>query len=230
MHDIVAWHIQALDAKWYVKPRSTCWFDEYLFNIYTPNMFYDILRMRRVTFDRLVHDLRLFIQGQATHKRQPIAVEKKVVVALFKLMHGVSIPLVADKAALGKSTVYGILRQVCSAISQHFGHLIAWPVGRRLSRVTTAFQAKQSLPNCIGVIDGTHVYIAAPPNSIAAADHKNRYKSFSILLQAVVDSKCYFTSVNTGPPGSLHDSAHFKTTELYRKVEEGVMEGSTTIQ
>ena len=225
MHDLVAWHIQGLDAKWYVKPRSTCWFEEYLFNIYTPDMFYDILRMRRVTFDRLVHDLRPFIQGQATHWRQPIGVEKKVVVTLFKLMHGVSIPLVADKAALGKATVYGILRQVCSAISSHFGHLIAWPVGRRLARVTSAFQAKQWMPNCIGAIDGTHVYIAAPPNSIAAADHRNRYKSFSILLQGVVDSKCYFTSVNTGPPGSLHDSAHFKSTELYRKVEEGVMGG-----
>ena len=225
LQDLVAWHIQGMDAKWYVKPRSTCWFDEYLFNIYTPDMFYDILRMRRVTFDRLVHDLRPFIQGQATHWRQPIAVEKKVVVTLFKLMHGVSIPLVADKAALGKSTVYAILRQVCSAISLHFGHLIAWPVGRRLARVTSAFQAKQWMPNCIGAIDGTHVYIAAPPNSIAAADHRNRYKSFSILLQGVVDSKCYFTSVNTGPPGSLHDSAHFKSTELYRKVEEGVMGG-----
>lgn len=33
--DIVAWHIQVLDAKWYVKPRSTCWFEEYLFKIYT---------------------------------------------------------------------------------------------------------------------------------------------------------------------------------------------------
>ena len=219
MHDLVAWHIQGLDAKWYVKPRSTCWFEEYLFNIYTPDMFYDILRMRRVTFDRLVHDLRPFIQGQATHCK------KKVVVTLFKLMHGVSIPLVADKAALGKATMYGILRQVCSAISSHFGHLIAWPVGRRLARVTSAFQAKQWMPNCIGAIDGTHVYIAAPPNSIAAADHRNRYKSFSILLQGVVDSKCYFTSVNTGPPGSLHDSAHFKSTELYRKVEEGVMGG-----
>ena len=41
----------------------------------------------------------------------------------------------------------------------------------------------------------------------------------------MVDSKCYFTSVNTGPPGSLHDSAHFKSSELYRKVEEGVMGG-----
>ena len=223
--DLIAWHIRTLDSKWYVKPRSTCWFEEYLFNIYTPDMFYDILRMRRRTFDRLVHELRPHIQGQHMHWRRPIGVEKKVVVTLFKLMHGVSIPLVADKAALGKSTIHGILRQVCVAISNNFGHLIAWPVGRRLTRVTTAFQAKQRMPNCIGAIDGTHVYISAPPNSIVAADHRNRNKSFSILLQGVVDTKCYFTSVNTGPPGSLHDSAHFKSSELYRKVEEGVMGG-----
>lgn len=154
-----------------------------------------------------------------------LGLKKKVVVTLFKLMHGVSIPLVADKAALGKSTVHGILRQVCVAISHNFGHLIAWPVGRRLSKVTAAFQAKQWMPNCIGAIDGTHIYISAPPNSIVAVDHRNRNKSFSILLQGVVDTKCYFTSVNTGPPGSLHDSSHFKSSELYRKVEEGVMGG-----
>lgn len=41
--DLVAWHIGDLNAKWYVKPRSTCRFNEYLFNIYTPDMFYDIL-------------------------------------------------------------------------------------------------------------------------------------------------------------------------------------------
>lgn len=223
--DLLAWHIEVDNARWYVKPRSTCWFDEYLFKIYTPDMFYDILRMRRRTFDRLVNDLRPHIQGHHTHWREPIGVEKKVVVTLFKLMHGVSIPLVADKAALGKSTVGEILRQVCTAISQNFGHLIAWPVGRRLVRVASAFQAKQSLPNCIGAIDRSHIYIASPSNTIVAADHRNRFKSFYILLQGVVDSKCYFTSVNVGPPGSLHDSAHFKSTELYRKMEEGTMGG-----
>jgi hypothetical protein len=223
--DLLAWHIGVEDARWYVKPRSTCWFEEYLFHIYTPDMFYDILRMSRRTFDRLVKDLRPFIQGQQTHWRQPIGVEKKVVVTLFKLMHGVSIPLVADRAALGKSTVSDILRQVCTAISHNFGHLIAWPTGRRLVRVATAFHAKQRFPNCIGAIDGSHIYIASPTNTIVAADHRNRYKSFSILLQGVVDSKCYFTSVNTGPPGSLHDSAHFKSTDLYRKAEEGIMPG-----
>ena len=45
--DLLAWQVQELDARWYVKPRSTCWFEEYLFKIYTPDMFYDILRMRR---------------------------------------------------------------------------------------------------------------------------------------------------------------------------------------
>ena len=225
LSDLIAWHIGVMDAKWYVKPRSTCWFEEYLFNIYTPDMFFDILRMRRRTFDRLVHDLRPYIQGQSTHWRQPIAVEKKLVVTLFKLMHGVSIPLVADKAALGKSTVHEILRQVCNAISLHFGHLIAWPVGRRLIRTAAGFQSKQRFPNCIGAIDGSHIYVAAPSNTIVAADHRNRNKSFSILLQGVVDSKCYFTSINTGPPGSLHDSAHFRSSELYRKVEAGIMGG-----
>ena len=107
---LLAWHTHHMDAKWYVKPRPTCWFEEYLFNIYTPDMFYDILQMRRTTFDRLVHDLRPFIQGQHTHWRQPVGVEKKVVVTLFKLMHGVSITLVADNAAIGKSTVHQILR------------------------------------------------------------------------------------------------------------------------
>ena len=223
--DLLTWHIGVEDARWYVKPRSTCWFEEYLFNIYTPDMFYDILRMRRRTFDRIVHDLRPFLQGQHTHWRAPIGVEKKIVVTLYKLMHGASIPLVADKAALGKSTIGEILRQVCSAISINFGHLIAWPVGRRLPRVAAGFHSKQGLPNCIGAIDGSHIYIAAPSNTIVASDHRNRLKSFSILLQGVVDSKCYFTSINTGPPGSLHDSAHFKSSELFRKAEDGIMGG-----
>ena len=172
--DLITWHIGMEDARWYVKPRSTCWFEEYLFNIYTPDMFYDILRMKRRTFDRLVNDLRPFIQGQSTHWRQPIGVERKVVVTLFKLMHGASIPLVADKAALGKSIVGEILRQICAAICSNFGHLIAWHVGRRLPRIAAAFESKQWFPNCIGAIDGSHIYIACPSNTIVAADHHNR--------------------------------------------------------
>lgn len=34
--DLLAWHIEVKNARWYVKPRFTCWFDECLFKIYTP--------------------------------------------------------------------------------------------------------------------------------------------------------------------------------------------------
>ena len=59
--DLLAWHVWMLDARWYVKVRSTCCFEQYLFNIYTPDIFYDILRMRRRIFNMLVHDLRPYI-------------------------------------------------------------------------------------------------------------------------------------------------------------------------
>ena len=55
--DLFAWHIKVVDAKWSVKPRSTCWIAKYFFNIYTPEMFYNILQMKRKTFDNLVHNL-----------------------------------------------------------------------------------------------------------------------------------------------------------------------------
>lgn len=108
--DLLLWHIGVMGSRWYVKPRNTCWFNEYISNIYTPNMFYDILRMRRRTFDKLEEDLKPYIQRQHIHWRKPIGVEDKVVVTFFKLMHGASIPLVADMVALGKSTVHEILR------------------------------------------------------------------------------------------------------------------------
>lgn len=81
------------------------------------------------------------------------------------------------------------------------------------------------MPNCIDTIDSSHIYIVAPSNTIAASDHRNRHKLYSILLQGVVDGKCYFISINIRPRGSLHDSVQFKTTELYQKIEKKIMGG-----
>jgi hypothetical protein len=32
---LMAWHIDAVMNLWYVKPCSTCWFDDFPFDIYT---------------------------------------------------------------------------------------------------------------------------------------------------------------------------------------------------
>ena len=57
------------------------------------------------------------------------------------------------------------------------------------------------------------------------ANQWNENIFFSILLQGVVDTKRYFTSINPGALGSIHDGIHFKFTLLHRKAEEGNMGG-----
>lgn len=109
-----------------------------------------------------------------------------MVLTLYKLIHDPTIPLVMDKMEVGRSKVHDILHLVCMVICNHLGHLVVWYVGRGLARITREFQAKNWFPNCIGVIDGSHIYINAPPNTIVATDHQNN-KSFFILLQEVVD-------------------------------------------
>jgi hypothetical protein len=36
---------------------------------------------------------------------------------------------------------------------------IRWPDGSRLKDVSDYFENEYGLPNCIGIIDGTHVYV-----------------------------------------------------------------------
>lgn len=116
--------------------------------------------------------------------------KKKMIVTLFKFMHGIAIPLVIDKVAIGKPIIHDILKQLYLSICNNFGHLIAWPIGQKISWVTSVFMAKHRFPNCIGAIYEFYIYINSLPNIIVTADHHNRYKSFSIVLQGIMDNNC----------------------------------------
>ena len=197
--DLVAWHIGVLDARWYVKPRSTCWFEEYLFNIYTPDMFYDILRMRRRTFDRLVmtfgHSFKANtpIGGNLLEwRRRWWSLCSNSCMVLHTIGCGQSrtgkVHCGRDFAASVLSHMHPLWTPNCMA---------SWTeVGADRSRISSPSNG------CLTALEPLTAPIStlpAPSNTIVAADHRNRNKSFSILLQGVVDSKCYFTSINTGP-------------------------------
>lgn len=96
-----------------------------------------------------------------------------MVVTLFNFIHARFIHQVTDKTALDKFIVHKILQQMCSIISNNFWHLIAWPVGRRVARITFSFQYKQWLSNYINVINSSLVYITMLPNTIVATQPVN---------------------------------------------------------
>lgn len=76
----------------------------------------------------------------------------------------------------------------------------------------------KGISGVLGAIDGTHIQIKAP--SINRHLYCNRKKYYSILMQAVVDSKKKFIDVYCGEPGSLHDSRVLRRSLLNRKATD----------
>jgi len=65
--------------------------------------------LHKKTFINLCDELRDGLQKQTTNWIEPIKVEKRVVVALFKLRSGSTINLVSHLFGIERSTVYEIL-------------------------------------------------------------------------------------------------------------------------
>lgn len=87
------------------------------------------------------------------------------------------------------------------------------------------FQQKQGLPNCIGVVDMTHIKIRAPWDSKLATNCRNKKGDYLVLLQGVVDLRCCFTNIHTGICGLVHNVGHIRLTSLYRDAMEGQIFG-----
>lgn len=146
-------------------------------------------------------------------------------VTLYKLIHGHTLGEIACKADIGWSTVHDILWMVIPATIEHWAILYHGHKGRGWIWSHWLSKVDQWLSICIGASDGSHRVIWAPCDTIIVTDHQNRMKTSSMLLQGVNDFNCYFTSINTRVPGSMHESYHLKCSELYPEAEVGNMTG-----
>ena len=84
------------------------------------------------------------------------------------------------------------------------------------------FSTRWNFPNCIGVLDGKHVMIKAPPNSNSLF---HNYKGFfSIVLMALVDADYRFIYIDVGDFGSNGDGGIFKNCPLGINFMEGTLD------
>ena len=77
------------------------------------------------------------------------------------------------------------------------------------------FENELGVPQCVRVIDGSHISILGPKDS--HTDYYNRKGWYSIILQGVVDHKYRFTDIYIGWPGSVHDARVLAHSSLYEK-------------
>lgn len=96
---------------------------------------------------------------------------------------------------------------------------VRFPQTEEERRITKdKFERKYNMPGTLGLIDGTHVGMAAMPHIIEHA-FMNRKYYHSINVQIVCDSDMMITSVNCRYSGSTHDSFVFNNSRIYALLE-----------
>ena len=97
---------------------------------------------------------------------------------------------------------------------------LKWSAGEELVNVKLGFQNIHGIIQCCGAIDCTHILFYKPLNS-SSADWFDRDHNYSMILQAIVDSKTRFIDVFAGFPGSVHDSRVFSRSNHQLLVTNG---------
>lgn len=95
------------------------------------------------------------------------------------------------------------------------------PTEEQLSEIAEEFYTTWNFPHCIGAIDVSHIEINKPPNT--GSMYINYKNFFSITLQAVVDAKYKFISIDAGGYGRQHDSATFRSSKFYAALSRQII-------
>jgi len=175
-------------------------------------------RMSRTCFEMLARHLATTTEFQFEQShggRTPIAVDKALMICLWTLAKPDSYRAIANLFDVPKSTVLLCVRRVCTAtIRTCCAQFVKFPKSKQeLTSNMQGFANMRGMQNVLGAIDGSHIAIKAP--EVEPAAYVNRKGFYSIVLQAVVDSKLMFMDCYAGWPGSVHDARVFKNSPLF---------------
>ena len=184
------------------------------------NWWRDNLRMKKQTFCLLCLELKPFLIKQVTRFRLPIDVDEQVAIMLWRLATNTEYRTIASLFGVGISTVCSIVHKTAQTVVEFLlPKYVCIPLEDKLKEIVAEFESLWGFPQVVGAIDGTHIPILHPQES--PSDYYNWKNFYSIIMQAVVDSRCCFVDVNIGLPGKVHDARVLSNSSFFRKANEG---------
>ncbi|GLT65065.1 hypothetical protein SLA2020_375170 [Shorea laevis] len=212
---------------------SVDWWDEFSKRItgrHSPQKdldnFQSIFKMSRRTFNyicSLVKDHMMAKSRNFTFTNgKPVSFHEQVAVALRRLGSGEALLTIGDLFGLHHSTVSQMTWRFVEAMEERALHHLQWASNEtEMTEIKSKFEKMQGLPNCCGVIDTTHITMCLPssdPESKVWLDHQ---KNYSMVLQAIVDTKMRFRDIITGWPGKMEDWLVFQGSNFYELCDKG---------
>ena len=146
-------------------------------------------RMSYASFMYLVSELDPYLQSTSIHfVRAPLEIRKVVGIVLYRLAHGITAEIIADRFNVGASTVrkyMGIVLEALVSRDKLFGKYISVLSGARLDRIIAGYVQSCGLPNVCESIDGSHIPLQRRPDkrqTTVVSDLWYRRKKFSSVV------------------------------------------------
>ncbi|XP_053116340.1 uncharacterized protein LOC128329348 [Hemicordylus capensis] len=207
------------------KTQKTDWWDNLVAGQLDDGEWIRYFRMSRDAVLELVEQLRPVLQREDTNMRAAIPVDKRVALTLWKLATSDSYRSVANQFGVGVSTASVIVMEVCEAIHDVLlKHVVQLGDAQA---VMEGFE-RVGFPNCIGVVDETHIPILCSPHGASA--YISGKGLVSMVLQALVDSTGRFMDVYAGWSGGMQDSGLPWGSPLFERMEKGTFGPQTTTE
>ena len=117
--------------------------------------------------------------------RKPKSVEKQIAVTLFYFADEGRLRKVANAFGISRSSTSIIVCKVCKVISMYLGpKYVQLPfTEQEIELATSNFYKFHGFPQCIGAIDGTHIFNKRPTDN--PTDFLNTKNRYSFNVQAV---------------------------------------------
>ena len=159
------------------------------------------------------------LQKQNTQLRNAIPIEKRVVVAIWRLATGDSYRAVGKTSRIGKSTAVSITHDFYKGLSKISRRFIRFPKSR--SKTHSAMRDFKEETNCktpqvLRAVDCTHFKILPPANE-DKKDYFSRKQCHTINTQAATGANLKILDLAMGFPGSIHDARALRKISIYRK-------------
>ncbi|XP_027011351.2 protein ANTAGONIST OF LIKE HETEROCHROMATIN PROTEIN 1 [Tachysurus fulvidraco] len=208
-------------------PRSEHWWQTIVPD-FTPQQFLLNFRMAPETFEYICSRVKHVMERRNTNFRLCVSSRKRVAIAIWKLATGSEYRTISHLFGVGLSTVFNCVQEFCNAvITMLLPYHIRFPDADKLLEMSTFFNNRWRVPQCVGAIDGTHIPIIAPEDR--PQDYYNRKGWHSVVLQAVVDGKGLLWDVCVGYPGSVHDARVLRQSHLWEVLSDGELLGQTKV-
>lgn len=194
---------------------SQNWWERVVLETWDPHQWLQNFRMTKDTFLELCEELRPELQRQTTTMRAPLSVEKRVGIALWKLATTECYRSVANHFGVGRSTVGEVFIEVCLAIEKL---LFKKVVALKDSKEVMVGFAEMGFPNCVGVMDRTHIPIIC---TVRKGTSVNQKGFFPMSMQGMVDHKGRFIDIELSWCGKEKDTSFFRNLALCEAMDQG---------